>query len=496
MKRLLQNIPGLSNLKFQAQPAGVLVMFFVQLFSVIGFAYLYSLLALYAINHLGLKDHQAYTLTGAFNALPYASCIFGGYLAGRYLGYRFSIGLGLLVGAISLFILIIPTKIALYWGLSFFVAAEGLIIPSLFVVLGRLYERGDPRRLSGFILIYIGINVGAFLAEASAGVISNTLGFRYAFFLGALFMLVALYIFLLNQRLYSSKGFVPQYDNLHPEAIKRSRLMGICWLIISLPILALLFHFTLLTHILLILFGIVAMVYVFHSARREGRAYRKRMYAFGALVILTFVILIFYMLIPSVLMIFIERNVNHAIWGVTLHTTSFAALNPFFIVIAGAFASVFWIPKYHKQFSETIPAKIAVGGFAMSLGYFALVAGTQLTGYDGFVSPWWVILSYFLQTIAELCTVPVMFAMVGELVPVRLEGLMMGIWLFMTGVAASIAVFFADFISIPEHITAPYITDAMYGQAFLIYGGITMLVAIIAALLVPVLRSLIQAQPL
>lgn len=477
---------------FVGQPRGVLTMFVVQLFSMAGYAYVYVLLLLFAINHYGFSDAQAYTLTGAFNALNFATSIFGGYLAGRYLGYRFSTGLGLLVAAIALLIMLVPSQLSLYWGLSFLVCAEGILIPSLFVLLGRLYPQNDPRRLAGFTLIYIGINLGAFMAEASSGTLMHAFGFSYAFFLGALFMIVALFVFLLHHRLFNGAGFARRFAKQRPEAIKRSRLAGICWFLLSLPFVALMFHFANFTHIFLVVLGVFVLGLVLHTARNEGFRYRRRLYAFVLLILISFVFLIFYMLIPSALVLFIQRNVSHDFFGINVHSTSFAALNPFFIVIVGLVFSVFWLPKEREGFCQSVPFKFTLACFLMAMGYFALVVGIQLaSGPAGLVNPWWVVLSYLLQTFAELLIVPVSFAMIGELVPIRLEGLMMGIWLFLTGVASSIAVFFAEMLKMPAHITAPFITDGLYSQAFLIYGCIILGVALISAMLIPYLRGLI-----
>ncbi|PIQ43995.1 MAG: hypothetical protein COV52_08860 [Gammaproteobacteria bacterium CG11_big_fil_rev_8_21_14_0_20_46_22] len=479
--------------QFAQQPRGVLTMFVVQLFSVMGYAYVYALLLLLAVRVFGFGDHQAFELTGAFNALNFATSIFGGYLAGRFLGYRFSTGVGLFVAAVALVILLLPHHLALYWGLSFLVCAEGMLIPSLFVLLGRLYPQNDPRRLSGFMLIYVGINVGAFLAEASSGAISHQLGYGYAFFLGALFMLVALFVFLLQHRLFNGAGFAPRFAKQRPEAIKRSRLTGMCWLLISLPVLALMLHFAVLTHFFLMALGVAAVLFVLHLARLEGEMYRKRLYAFVLLLLISFVFLVFYMLIPSVLVLFTVRNVNHVIFGMRVHTTSFLALNPFFVVILGMLLVLFYLPRLRRNFRQSLPLKFTLACFLMALSYFVLVVGIQLANVKtGLVSPWWVVGSYFLQTLAELFVVPTSFAMIGELVPIRLEGLLMGIWLFLTGVASSTAVVCSGLIRMPAHITTPSITNDLYNQAFLIYGSVIIVMALASALLIPFLQKLLR----
>lgn len=57
------------------------------------------------------------------------------------------------------------------WGLVL-TLAQATFIPSLNVLLSMLYEQGDNRRDSGFLLSYVGMNIGAFFASLFSGPIS------------------------------------------------------------------------------------------------------------------------------------------------------------------------------------------------------------------------------------------------------------------------------------------------------------------------------------
>src|SRR5438477_11686061 len=67
---------------------GTAVLFFIQIFSTLGFAVLYSTLVLYATKHLHLGVKEATTLMGVFGAFNYGLHLFGGYLGGRFLSNR------------------------------------------------------------------------------------------------------------------------------------------------------------------------------------------------------------------------------------------------------------------------------------------------------------------------------------------------------------------------------------------------------------------------
>jgi POT family proton-dependent oligopeptide transporter len=61
------------------------------------------------------------------------------------------------------------------------------------------------------------------------------------------------------------------------------------------------------------------------------------------------------------------------------------------------------------------------------------------------VSPLWLVLSYLLQTLGELCLSPVGLSAMSKLAPARIAGLVMGVWFlassvgnYLAGMAASV----------------------------------------------------------
>src|SRR3954466_12627369 len=83
--------------RFAAAPGGTAVLFFIQIFSTLVFAVLYSTLVLYATKHLQLSAQAATTLMGVFGAFNYGLHLFGGCLGGRFLSNR-----NLFVGGMAL----------------------------------------------------------------------------------------------------------------------------------------------------------------------------------------------------------------------------------------------------------------------------------------------------------------------------------------------------------------------------------------------------------
>ena len=126
-----------------------------------------------------------------------------------------------------------------------------------------------------------------------------------------------------------------------------------------------------------------------------------------------------------------------------------------------------------------------------SLGYLALPAGIALadpvTGRSAF---FWIFLSYLLQSIGELLISPVGYAMIGKLAPRQYQGVMMGAWMLVTGLASLFANDFSASLPTAQG-TAALATNATYSTLFGYLGWGTVAIGVVLAMLIPFLRRLI-----
>ncbi|HQG77378.1 MAG TPA: MFS transporter [Bacteroidales bacterium] len=123
----------------------------------------------------------------------------------------------------------------------------------------------------------------------------------------------------------------------------------------------------------------------------------------------------------------------------------FQSFNPLFIValtfpVMGAFA---WMNR--KGIEPSTPKKIGIGMIIASIGFIIILigslhapsphslAGAPVSDADR-VSPYWLISSYLVLTIAELFLSPMGLSFVSKVAPSRFQGLMQGGWLLATAV--------------------------------------------------------------
>jgi POT family proton-dependent oligopeptide transporter len=123
----------------------------------------------------------------------------------------------------------------------------------------------------------------------------------------------------------------------------------------------------------------------------------------------------------------------------------FQSFNPLFIValtplVMGVFA---WMNKNGKEPSS--PRKIGIGMVIAAIGFvLILIASLSLISpkdMDGAsvpeslrVSPYWLMSSYLILTVAELFLSPIGLSFVSKVAPARFQGLMQGGWLLATAI--------------------------------------------------------------
>jgi POT family proton-dependent oligopeptide transporter len=117
------------------------------------------------------------------------------------------------------------------------------------------------------------------------------------------------------------------------------------------------------------------------------------------------------------------------------NTELFQSINPFFVVLLTPLLIAFFAFLRKKGKEPTTATKIAYGLFISALSTLVMVLAVYST-HNGMykASAWWLIGSYGVVTIGELCLSPMGLSMVSKLAPLRLTALMMGGWQLATSI--------------------------------------------------------------
>lgn len=129
----------------------------------------------------------------------------------------------------------------------------------------------------------------------------------------------------------------------------------------------------------------------------------------------------------------------------------FQAFNPIFIILI--MPLIIWLFSFLKSkgLEPSTPRKIAIGLIIAGIAFIILILGSknlispmQLNGKiladEERVTPYWLISTYFVLTIAEIFLSPMGASFISKVSPKRFMGLMQGGWLFTTAVGSKFVV--------------------------------------------------------
>jgi POT family proton-dependent oligopeptide transporter len=94
----------------------------------------------------------------------------------------------------------------------------------------------------------------------------------------------------------------------------------------------------------------------------------------------------------------------------------------------------------------------------------------------------WLVTLYFMQTVGELCLSPVGLSTTTKLSPGRMVGLMLGVWFLSISIGSFIA-------GLTTRLFAGN-DPSVLTRGFGIFAGITLLAAIILAVLTPLIKRM------
>lgn len=397
-------------------PVGLFVLFFTEMWERFSYYGMRGILILYLTKSfieggVGFDQKSASLIYGSFTGLVYFTPLIGGWLADKYLGQRKSItigGLTMMLGQFALFML--NNQVGLFIGLFLLIIGNGFFKPNISTLVGGLYKQGDPKRDSAFSIFYMGINLGAMFAPLVVGILSDnifaiknetgdilTYGYRYGFLAASVGMLVGQIIYSgLAKKYLGDLGLVAVGKNTgnnnngenqanHPLTKEEKQRI---------------------TAIFIYFFFAIFFFAGFEQAGSSISLYTEE---------------------------FVNRNAILPFVGeYNIPTSWFQSVNPFFIVFLTPLFAIFWPSKAGQKI--TTPVKMGSGLVLLGVGFFFMLGAIQERGGDIAdtaikASMWWIVLTYLLHTIAELCLSPVGLSTVTKLAPPKLASLLMGVWL-------------------------------------------------------------------
>lgn len=476
--------------KIAAIPEGAGALFFIQIFATLGFAVLYSTLVLYATKKLNFTIKDATAIMGVFGAFNYGLHLFGGYLGGRFLSNRNLFVGGMISQVIGCAIISGGSAEQLYWGLAFFLTGSGLNVTCLNLMLTQRFKPEDTRRESAFLWNYAGMNLGFFIGFSVAGIYEQTQNYSNLFIFATVGNFLAIVLAAFNWKALADLN-TPLLD-ASAKNFKLRFMLGMAILIGLIPLVQIMLHHAEMSGNLVIGVGVlIASILLVLTIRHKDQRERKNMCAYLLLTIGSLVFWTLYQMAPMGLQVFAENNIDRVVGGFTISPQWIQNINSFVIMIGGPLMALLFDNLRARGWNIDIPKQFSTSLILIGAGFLVLPVGISLAGGDGMVAFKWIFISYLLQSIGELLISPIGYAMIGRLAPRQYQGIMMGAWMLVTGVASIFASYFSGLIPEAKNGLASS-TNPTYYSIFSNLGWGAVAVGVVLVLLIPVLRKLIS----
>ena len=125
--------------------------------------------------------------------------------------------------------------------------------------------------------------------------------------------------------------------------------------------------------------------------------------------------------------------VNLMIGSFEISPAWFQSLNPLFIIALAPIFAWMWVNLGDRQ--PSTPKKFAFGLFFAGMSFIVMIIPAYMNGTETLVSPFWLVLSFFLVVLGELLLSPVGLSATTKLAPAAFAAQTMSLW-FMTNASA------------------------------------------------------------
>ena len=409
-------------------PKGIMVMFTTEMWERFGFYIMMAILVLYMDSEFGWSDSVKGDHYGMFLGLVYFIPLLGGYLGDKLFGQINTVIAGsvfMLFGYISLALSSAEQLVFFYIGLFLVAFGTGIFKVNMAVLVGNLYKEKVHLKDAGFNIFYMGVNVGATIAPLAATLLGYLFNdYRISFWAAAVGMVIALLTFNMGKSKIMSAD-VKQSRKTEKEIVHIE--IGKTETAQRMVSLAMLF---------------IIVIFFWMAFYQNGFA----------------------------LTLFAERSTK--IYDL-LRPETYQFFNPFFILVLTPVLLGLFNRLNKKGKEPSTPLKIFIGMTIMGISMVIMVF-VSLNGGNSdsnIMSPYWLISTYLVVTLAEILISPMGLSYVSKVAPPKLQGRMMGGWYAATAVG-----------SYGSGLLGKYYSDFAHHEYFIILTGILIFSAVLALL--------------
>ncbi|UYQ62488.1 peptide MFS transporter [Streptomyces peucetius] len=431
--------PG-SEKTFLGHPRGLAILFMTEMWERYSFYGMRALLVLYlsakvADGGLGFDAATAVAIYSVYNAMVYLLALPGGWFGDRVWGARKTVAVSGTIIMIGHFMLALPMEVSFFVGLALIAAGSGLLKANISTMVGHLYrDKNDPRRDGGFTIFYMGINLGAFAAPLTIGLVGQKVNWHYGFALAGVGMALGLICYFLGSRTLapeSSRVPAPLSDAERAGVIKKV-LTWLAVAAVAYAVVGLSGSYTI-DWVLwpLTVLGLVLPAWYLLRIKRDPDlepVERSRMSAYVWFFVAAAIFWGIYDQTGSTLSLFAEHNTDLSLLGWEFPASYFQSLNPLYVMALAPVFAWLWVSLARRSKEPSTLVKFTMGLVLVGGSFFVMMLAQAASAGGVMVTPLWLCSVYLFQTVGELTLSPVGLSLTTKLAPAKYASQMMGVW--------------------------------------------------------------------
>lgn len=418
------------------QPRGLTTLFLTEMWERFSFYGARAILILFMTatfsrGGLGMTDKTASSIYGLYLAGGYLTGLAGGWIADRLIGAQRAVFAGGMLIMVGNAMLASGKTQVFFLGMLVTTLGVGLLKPNVSAIVGRLYPAGGSRRDAGFSIFYMGINIGSALGSLLVPWCAHYFGWHAGFALPAAGMLLGLVQFVATRHYLGARGVTRETDATQGSWTPVVILGLVIAALIGLALYgSLQIDANAISDAATWVFSALALGYFGYLLLFAGLQgdERKRVYVMLALFIGSAVFWAGFEQMGASFNLFADRYTDRRVFGFEIPAGVLQGANPIFIILFAPVLAAVWLNLGRRNRDLSAPGKFALGLLLMGGGFFVMYLASLrvLTGEK--VLPTWLICTYLLHALGELCLSPVGLSSMTKLAPTRFSGQVMGLW--------------------------------------------------------------------